>query len=100
MQDLQQILQDNLTAVQERINKAADKASRDAAEIRLVGVTKYVDLQVTRAFVEAGCHELGESRPQNLWPKAEALAEHPITWHQIGHLQRCLLYTSPSPRDS
>ena len=37
---------------------------------------------------EAGCLDLGESRPQQLWEKAERLADLPIRWHLIGHLQR------------
>ena len=32
--------------------------------------------------------DLGESRPQQLWEKAAALADLPIRWHLIGHLQR------------
>ena len=67
---------------------AASKVGRDPEEIRLVGVTKYVDLETTRDFVEVGCSQLGESRPQTLWPKAEALRDLQIEWHQIGHLQR------------
>ena len=47
-----------------------------------------MDAAGTRALAEAGCPDLGESRPQSLWEKAEALAEAPIRWHLIGHLQR------------
>ena len=39
-------------------------------------------------LVEAGCNDLGESRPQQLWEKAAALADLPIRWHLVGHLQR------------
>ena len=39
-------------------------------------------------LVTAGCHELGESRPQELWSKADALADLPVRWHFIGHMQR------------
>ncbi len=31
---------------------------------------------------------MGESRPQELWSKAETLADLPIRWHFIGHMQR------------
>jgi pyridoxal phosphate enzyme (YggS family) len=37
---------------------------------------------------EAGVADLGESRPQELWRKAEALADSNVQWHLIGHLQR------------
>ena len=80
----------NLDRTRERIALAAERAGRDPETIKLVGVTKYVDAATTAALVDAGCNALGESRPQQLWAKAEAagLAGRPIEWHMIGHLQR------------
>jgi uncharacterized pyridoxal phosphate-containing UPF0001 family protein len=80
----------NLHRVQERIARAAERAGRKADEITLVGVTKYVGTQKATRLVSAGCHNLGESRPQELWKKAEQLPhfETPVRWHVIGHLQR------------
>ena len=78
----------NLAAVRERIDQAAKKSGRDSSEIRLIAVTKYVDAQVTRALVKAGCQDIGENRPQMLWDKAEQLEDIDINWHMIGHLQR------------
>jgi pyridoxal phosphate enzyme (YggS family) len=54
----------------------------------LLGVTKYVEPDVARLVVEAGLSDLAESRPQELWTKAEALADLPVRGHLIGHLQR------------
>jgi PLP dependent protein len=91
---------DNLRRVQERIALAAESAGRRAEEITLVGVTKYVGIKEAAELAAAGCHNLGESRPQELWKKAEALSGEPasaggqfvaprsIHWHLIGHLQR------------
>ncbi len=80
----------NLARVREQIARAAAESGRTPEKIRLVGVSKYVDSVTTRLLVEAGCHDLGESRPQQLWSKAAApeLADLPINWHFIGHLQR------------
>jgi pyridoxal phosphate enzyme (YggS family) len=39
-------------------------------------------------MVRAGCQDLGESRPQELWAKAEELQSLAVRWHLIGHLQR------------
>lgn len=39
-------------------------------------------------LVDAGCRDLGEARPQQLWDKAATLADLGIRWHLIGHLQR------------
>jgi len=54
----------------------------------LVGVTKYVESAIARLLVEADLKDLGESRPQELWRKAEAFADLRVAWHLIGHLQR------------
>ncbi len=78
----------NLANVRERIASAAARSGRPPEAIRLVGVTKYASIEVTRALVQAGLGDLGESRPQALWDKASALAELPVCWHLVGHLQR------------
>jgi uncharacterized pyridoxal phosphate-containing UPF0001 family protein len=78
----------NLADVRGRMADAALRAGRRAEEVKLVAVTKYVGLDAIRAIVEAGCTDLGESRPQQLWDRAEGLADLPVRWHLIGHLQR------------
>lgn len=78
----------NVDAVRQRIDAAARRAGRQPEDVRLIGVTKYVDSSVATALVRAGCHDLGESRPQELWKKAEDLAALAPRWHFIGHLQR------------
>ncbi len=81
-------LRDNLQQVRERIAAAAAQYGRPADDITLVGVTKYVDADVAAALARAGCHHLGESRPQELWHKASSIENPDIVWHQVGHLQR------------
>jgi pyridoxal phosphate enzyme (YggS family) len=88
MNGLVQRLRTNLAAVRGRIAEAARRSGRDAEQVRLVAVTKFVGEAEIRALVDAGCATLGESRPQQLWEKASALADLPIRWHLIGHLQR------------
>ena len=91
---------DNLHRVQERIARAAESAGRRPDEITLVGVTKYVGIKEAAELIAAGCHHLGESRPQELWKKADDLIAKraagftptvpipSIRWHLVGHLQR------------
>lgn len=79
---------ENLTRVRRRIAEAARRCGRAEGDVTLVAVTKYVDADVARALLTAGCHDLGESRPQELWSKAEALADTSVQWHLVGHLQR------------
>ncbi len=65
---------DNIAKVRQRIATAAQKSGRPAEAITLVAVTKYVDAETTAAVIAAGCHDLGESRPQSLWSKAATLS--------------------------
>ena len=88
MSDLVQQIAENLQRVRDRIAESAAKSGRSADEVGLLAVTKYVGEAETRALVHAGCDRLGESRPQQLFEKAEKLADLPIRWHMIGHLQR------------
>ncbi len=61
---------------------------RSPGDVQLVAVSKYVGNDATAALLAAGCSLLGESRPQQLWEKAEAPALATAKWHLIGHLQR------------
>lgn len=88
---------DNLRRVQDRIDRAAEASGRSRDAITLVGVTKYVSFAETRLLAEAGCADLGESRPQELWSKAAEFDRITTTgrssmphlrWHLVGHLQR------------
>ncbi len=87
-QDTPKRLAENFQQVRQRMADAATRAGRQPEEVRLVGVTKYVDVEFTRMLREAGCADLGESRPQSLWEKAEGLFGTDTSWHLIGHLQR------------
>jgi pyridoxal phosphate enzyme (YggS family) len=88
MSELAGRIAENLEAMRERIAAAAARSGRRAQDVQLVAVTKYVGPAEIRHVVAAGCAELGESRPQQLWERAEQLADLPIRWHFIGHLQR------------
>jgi len=86
--ELAERIRANLVEVQGRIADAAQRAGRLPETVCLVAVTKSVGEAEIRALVEAGCTVLAESRPQQLWDKAQALADLPIEWHLVGHLQR------------
>jgi PLP dependent protein len=81
-------LAENLARTRVRIATAAQASGRSPGAVTLVAVTKYIPVDWAAALVALGCRDLGESRPQELWAKAEALAELPIRWHFIGHMQR------------
>ena len=88
--EIRQRIRDNFIEVVDEVAAEAKKSGRAADEIKIIGVTKYVDAATTAALVDAGCETLGENRPQVLWSKADSpeLAGKPIQWHMIGHLQR------------
>ncbi len=89
MRRREQIIADNLAEVRGRMERAATRAGRPADSVRLVAVTKYATVDDIRALLAAGCHDLGENRPQQLWQRAESLrSERPARWHLIGHWQR------------
>jgi pyridoxal phosphate enzyme (YggS family) len=83
---------DNLRRIRERISGAAESVNRTPDSVALVAVTKYVDFATAAEAVAAGCRDLGESRPQELWTKssevASATGTSNLRWHLVGHLQR------------
>jgi hypothetical protein len=75
--------------VLDRIAQAAQRAGRDAGEIRLVAVTKTFGADAVRAAHAAGVRHFGENRLQEWESKQPLLADLPgAVWHMIGHLQR------------
>jgi PLP dependent protein len=99
---------ENVARIRGQIADAATRSGRSADAIMLVAVTKYVSIDLMRPLIATGCCDLGESRPQSLWEKAPVLADLPIRWHFIGHMQRnkvhrtlpfvTLLHSIDSPR--
>lgn len=76
-------------AILAKIERAAARAGRSPASIRLVAATKSVSAPRIREAVEAGVRILGESRLQEALPKIEAIgARDGVSWHFIGRLQR------------
>jgi pyridoxal phosphate enzyme (YggS family) len=81
-------IRENLAVLQKRIEVAASKAGRQAAEITLIGVSKTHPGQAVREAYEAGLRHFGENRVQE-WEKKQGILEdlHGARWHLIGHLQ-------------
>ncbi len=90
--------------MRDRIASACDRARRDPQTVRLVAVTKYVEVDVIRQLLELGVTDIGESRAQQLNQRAGMMHEFferksvlggrkdgPLVrprWHMVGHLQR------------
>lgn len=94
-------LSDNLKRIRERMAAACERRGRRPDEVRLIAVTKTVEVDVIRSAMDAGLLDLGESRVQELVRRAGMIREHlnrrrsmdradvaDPTWHMVGHLQR------------
>lgn len=68
------------------MDQAAIRAGRDPGEIKLVAVSKTVEVARIREAIEAGVTILGENYVQEARRKIEEIG-HGIQWHMIGHLQ-------------
>src|SRR5512146_2287557 len=77
---------ENLKTVVDRIAAAANRAGREPSSVRLIVVTKTVDVDRIREAVAAGAVILGENRVQEGKEKIEKLGNL-ASWHLIGHLQ-------------
>lgn len=79
-------LAERVGIVRERLEAAASAAGRQAADVRLMAVSKTHPPERAAAAVTAGVVDLGENRVQEL------LAKQPLVqgarWHLIGALQR------------
>lgn len=76
-----------LAAVRDRITIAARSASRNPADVTLVGVAKSQPLDRLRPALDAGLADLGENYLQEARAHFEALAGRSFRRHFIGALQ-------------
>ncbi|MBI3353580.1 MAG: YggS family pyridoxal phosphate-dependent enzyme [Nitrospirae bacterium] len=82
---------ENVKAVRTRIEQAAKRSGRDVKYIKLIAVTKTVDINRIKEAVEAGLKIFGENRVQEAQKKVTSyelrVTSGKIEWHFIGHLQ-------------
>jgi pyridoxal phosphate enzyme (YggS family) len=97
-------LKDRYAEVLERIDRAARRSGRTGADVCLVAVSKYAEIDLVRELVALGHRDLGENHVQAIvqraavaeeWlarakalPSVKAPAPAPLRWHMIGRLQR------------
>ena len=79
-------IRENLQRVMERIEGAARRAGRDPKDVKLVAVSKTVEVERIREAIDAGVMILGENYVQEAQKKIEQIGK-PVSWHFIGHLQ-------------
>lgn len=80
-------LRERLAEVRRRIEQSARGSGRDAAEVKLIAVSKTHPSETLRRAIEAGVEDLGENRVQEADEKIGELGRDVARWHLIGHLQ-------------
>lgn len=92
---------ENIRIVRERIEAAARRAGRDPVEIKLVAVSKTVDINRIKEAIDSGINIFGENRVQETKEKISNLKSQitpptpplnkggieGVEWHLVGHLQ-------------
>jgi len=93
-------ISERIERVKDTINSTCARVGRNAAEVKLVVVTKSATVEGIKEVIRLGFTELGENRVQQLKRVSTQIAEfltqadgnsasaENITWHMIGHLQR------------
>jgi len=83
-------IEQNRRQITAKINEAALGSGRNATEICVVAITKYVEAEAAIALARLGQSDLGENRADALEAKARAFeaAGISVRWHFVGHLQR------------
>jgi pyridoxal phosphate enzyme (YggS family) len=80
-------LKQRLEQIRQRIRQAAESCNRDPDSVHLVAVSKTIAADIVKEAIEAGVTILGENYVQEARDKFMALAQYPVSWHFIGHLQ-------------
>lgn len=85
-------LLNNLKEIYGKMARALMRAGREPSEVKLIAVTKTVDIDLVRKAVDIGLREFGENRVQEAQKKIESTELSVMTerthWHLIGHLQK------------
>lgn len=86
MNGQEKAISDNIRTVREKIRLAARKAGRNPDDIRIVAVTKTVDVPVILHALNNGITDIGENRVQELLRKYEDM-KGKADIHMVGRLQ-------------
>ena len=76
-----------ITKIRDRIEKAAQKHRRSAADIALLAVSKTRPAERLREAHADGQRACGENYLQEALTEIQALRHLPLTWHFIGAMQ-------------
>jgi len=72
-------------ALLEEVANCCEACGRSAEEVRLIAVSKTVDIDAVKLAASAGACDFGENRPEELARKQEQFPA--LNWHFIGNIQ-------------
>ena len=78
-------LKERWESVEKSVEDACASAGRPRSEVRVIGVSKTVGLDAVAEAIDAGIHDFGENRPDELVRKHDAYPNE--NWHFIGNIQ-------------
>lgn len=79
-------IQKNILNIKENVKNTCAKIGRDPNEIKIIAVTKTVDVDKIKLAIKYGMNCIGENKVQEILEKYDKIDES-IEWHMIGHLQ-------------
>ncbi|WP_175614813.1 YggS family pyridoxal phosphate-dependent enzyme [Piscibacillus halophilus] len=79
-------IQENYEKIMKRIIQACQRSGRQADDIQMIAVTKYVSIETAQKAVDTGIKNLGENRLEGFQEKYHAIGNQ-VKWHFIGTLQ-------------
>lgn len=79
-------IKDNIFNVEENIGNALKKSGRENETIKLIVVTKTIDIDRINEAIMAGASDIGENKVQELEEKYDIIG-NTTNYHMIGHLQ-------------
>ncbi|MFT4143413.1 MAG: YggS family pyridoxal phosphate-dependent enzyme [Mobilitalea sp.] len=85
------MMKENILEIEQRIQRACERAGRDRSEVTLIAVSKTMPNEKLVEAYHLGMRAFGENKVQELVQKYEALSDkfdNAAEWHMIGHLQR------------
>ena len=81
------MVKENLSIVEQNIQKACARSGRDRSEVQLIAVSKTKPVEMLKEAYDCQIRDFGENKPQEIREKFPQLPED-IRWHMIGPLQR------------
>ena len=79
-------IKSNIENIKSKINNSCKISNRNEEDVKLIAVTKTVDIDAINEAIECGATDVGENKPQELSRKFEVIGNK-VRWHLIGSLQ-------------